>query len=45
MTSNEEYRELIIKMLNQIHSNLRLRRIYTIVHCIFIRESSEEVNE
>jgi hypothetical protein len=43
MTSNEKYRELIIRMVNEIHNNVWVKRIFAIVHHMYIRERSEEV--
>lgn len=34
---NEEYRECIIEMVNKITDLKMLKRIFLIVHCIFIR--------
>lgn len=41
MTSNETYRELIIRMVNEIDSNLWLSRLFTIAHRMYIRERSK----
>lgn len=41
MTSNEEYREYIVRMVRQIQDNSRLSKIYTIVHCLLKREINE----
>ena len=43
MTSNVKYRELIIRMVNEIHNNVWVKRIFAIVHHMYIRERSEEV--
>lgn len=40
MTSNEKYRELIIRMVNEIHNNVWVKRIFAIVHhSIFANEA------
>lgn len=34
---SQQYRDFIIKLLDRIHDPAKLRRIYLITHCLFLK--------
>lgn len=38
-TSAEEYRAQIVKAVEKINSIIRLRRLYTVAHCVMLRDT------
>lgn len=38
-TSVEEYRAQIVKAVEKINSIIRLRRLYTVAHCMMLRDT------
>lgn len=38
-TSAEEYRAQIVKAVEKINSIFRLRRLYTVAHCMMLRDT------